>query len=148
MKSINATLEESLLEKLRSVDTGVDCFGLLEVAASGEVKQEDLTAIQVRVHDVRQLHEPYDMYSAVAEIRLNVEQAESANGELFYRAHEAVALWVQLMMLDDNCISLSTDDAYVDGLQLSGNDADYDSNGGIWYSIWNLTLSGRLKKGE
>lgn len=145
MKSINLSLEEALLTALRGLNTGVPVVGLLEVAASGTVKEEDLTALQVRVYGMQQPHESLPMFQVTAEVRLNVEQAEAADGSLFATAHEAVALWVQKVMLGDECTELETDDVYVDGLQVTGGDMDFDTSGGVWFAVWNMTLTGRLK---
>ena len=38
-------------------------------------------------------------FTVKAEVRLNVEQAESANGGTFYEAHEKFALWLERVML-------------------------------------------------
>lgn len=144
MKSICTSLEAKLLEVLRGIGLGIDIEGLFEVAASGTVKQEELTALQVRVYGMTQLSEALPMYSVTAELRLNVEQAESANGQLYFDAHEKVALLLQRLMLDDNCTVLGTDEVHVDGLQVTGGDADFDA-GGEWFAVWTVTLTGRLK---
>lgn len=145
MKSICKTLEDSLLDNLRLLDAGVPVVGHLETAAAGEVKQEDLTSLQVRVFGVQQIHEALSLFKVKCEIRLNVEQAESADGELFSSAHESVALWLQRVMIGDACVELETDDVYVDGLQLDGGDMDYDFAGGEWFAVWNINLTGRIK---
>ena len=147
MKSICASLEDKLLTALRGLDLPVPVVGLLETAGNGEVKQEDLTALQLRVYGVQQPHEAHGMWQCKAELRLEVEQAESANGVMFRDAHEAVALWLERVMLADTCAEeLDTDELFVDGFQLGeGGDADFDASGGVWYATWTVTLSGRLK---
>lgn len=144
--SVSASLEAKLLETLRVLVPGVRAVGLLEVADAGTQKDEDVTALQVRVYNFSQLRETADMFSVSAEIRLNVEQAESANGGLFFDAHERVALWLERVMLGDACTELETDEAYVDGLQRVGDDKDFDMMDDAWFAIWNLTLSGRIRK--
>lgn len=147
MKSICASVEEKVLQALRGLDgLAVPVFGLLETAAAGEVKQEDLTALQCRVYGFSQPHEAYGLWSASMELRLTVEQAESANGQLFYDGHEAVALWLQRVMIGDLCTGLDTDEVNVDGFQIGGGDADYDTSNGAWFAVWTVTLSGRLKE--
>lgn len=146
MKSICASLEERILVDLRQLEIDVPVCGLLETAGRGEVKQEDLSAVQLRVFGMQQLHETMEHFSVTAEIRLTVEQAESANGAIFYDSHEAVALWLQRIMIGNACTALHTDDVFVDGLQVgSGGDADFDTSNGVWYAVWNVTLTGRLK---
>ena len=51
-------------------------------------------------------------------------------------------------MLDDRCTILSTPRAYIDGFQRGGDDKDFDTLGGMWYAVWDLTLTGRIKKQE
>lgn len=143
MKSACAYVEAKFLEALRGV-VDIGCEGLLEVAASGEVKQEDMTVLQVRVYNLTQLSEALPMCSLSVELRLNVEQAESANGRVFGEAYDAVAVWLQQVMLGDSCTALSSEGFAVDGLQVAGGDADFDPAAGCWYSLWNLTLTGRL----
>ena len=146
MKSVQKSIEDKLLDTFRAMDgVGVPVVGLLEAAASGTVKEQDLTCLQVKVYGMQQPHESMPMYSVTAEIRLDVEQAESADGALFAAAHEAVAMWIQEIMVGDACTSLATDDVFVDGLQAVGGDMDFDSAGGEWYAVWNLTLTGRIK---
>lgn len=144
-KSICASLEASLLEKIRELETGLTSVGLLEVAAAGTVKEEDLSSVQLRVYGVNQPHESMPMFSVSAEVRLVVEQAETATGEKFVTAHEALALYFERLMLDDNCVALETADVDVDGLQLTGGDMDFDTTAGAWYAVWNMTLTGRIK---
>lgn len=144
--SVSASLEAKLLETLRALVPDVRSVGLLETADAGTQKDEDLTALQVRVYDFRQLHEATEMFTVAAEIRLNVEQAESANGGLFFGIHEKVALWLERVMLGPNCAELETGEAYVDGLQRTGDDKDFDTMDGVWFAVWNLTLSGRIKQ--
>jgi hypothetical protein len=144
-KSICASLEASILEKLRSLEMGFSCVGLLEVAAGGTLKQEDLSSVQVRVFGVKQPHESMSMFSVTAEVRLNVEQAETANGELFAAAYEALALYFERIMIGDGCVELETSDVDVDGLQMTGGDLDFDTTGCVWYAVWNMTIHGRIK---
>ena len=153
MKSICASLEDKILSVLQNVKVAgyldIPIIGLLQVAGSGEVKNEDLTALQVRVYGVQQPHEAHAIWQARVEIRLNVEQAESANGVLFREAFEAVAIWIEHTMVEDRCTALNTDEVFVDGFQLGdGGDADYDIANGVWFANWNLTLSGRIKINE
>lgn len=144
-KSICASLEASILEKLHTLETGLTCVGLLEVAAGGTLKQEDLSAVQVRVFGVQQPHESMPKFSVTAEVRLNVEQAETANGELFASSYEALALYFERIMIGDGCVELETSDVHVDGLQMTGGDSDFDTTGGVWYAVWNMTIHGRIK---
>lgn len=146
MKSVCASLEDKMLQLLRAVD-GIDVpiVGLLEQAGAGTVKQEDLTALQLRVYGLQQLNEGLEFVTTSAELRLTVMQADSADGAAYRAAHEAVALWLQEIMLEDNCTQLHTDEVYVDGLQLGGGDADFDTSNGVWFAVWNITLTGRLK---
>lgn len=143
--SVSKSLENKILETLRGLKPGVQCVGFLEVSADGVQKEQDLSAIQVRVYNFAQVTEASGMFTVAVEIRLNVEQAESANGSAFVVAHEAVALWLERVMLDDACAELDTNEAYVDGLQRTGGDKDFDSSDGVWYAVWNMTLSGRIK---
>lgn len=146
MKSICKSLEDKLLESLRGLPgVSVPVEGLLEVAAAGELKDEEPTSLQVKVYGMQQPHESMRMYTVTAELRLYVEQAESANGRLFSDTHEAVALWLEGVMLDDACTALETSDVFVDGLQVTGGDLDFDNAGGEWFASWNLTLTGRKK---
>lgn len=149
MKSICASLEDKIVSVLQSAEVvgylEIPIVGLLQVAGSGEVKREDLTSIQVRVSDVQQPHEALALWQARVEIKLNVEQAESANGVLFREAFEAIATWIERTMISENCTELDTEEVNVDGLQLGGGDSDYDGASGLWFANWNLTLSGRLK---
>lgn len=144
-KSICASLEASILKKLSALETGLSCVGLLEVAAGGTLKQEDLSSVQVRVFGVQQPHESMSMFSVAAEVRLNVEQAETANGELFAASYEALALYFERIMIGDGCVELETSDVHVDGLKMTGGDLDFDTTGGVWYAVWNMTLTGRIK---
>ena len=146
MISVSTSLEMKILETLRALKPGVQCVGLMEVADAGVQKEQDLSALQVRVYGLAQRNENSGFFTISAEIRLNVEQAESANGGAFFDAHEKVALWLEHVMLDANCTELDTDEAYVDGLQRTGGDKDFDTLGGVWFAIWNMTLSGRIKE--
>jgi len=147
--SICVSLEGKFLSAFRSlIGVCVPIVGLFETAEAGRIKEEDLTPLQVRVFNMSQQHEGLPMYSASAEIRLTVEQAESASAEVFRETYESVSKFVEDMMLGDNCVSLSTDDVYVDGLQAVGGDADFDISGGEWFAVWNLTVTGRLKTTE
>ena len=145
-KSASTSIETKMLTALRGLDLGMQCVGLMEVAAAGETKEQDLTAVQVRVHDFAQVSENGIAFTVAAEIRLNVEQAESADCRLFVDAHEKIALWLEHIMIDDNCAELDTDEAYVDGLQRMGGEKDFDTSGGVWFAVWNMTLSGRIKQ--
>lgn len=146
MISVSTSLEMKILETLRALDPGVQCVGLMEVADAGVQKEQDLSSLQVRVYNFAQQSENSGMFTVYAEIRLNVEQAESANGGVFVEAHEKVALWLEHVMLDSNCEELDTSEAFVDGLQRTGGDKDFDTSGGVWFALWNLTLSGRKKE--
>lgn len=145
-KSASASIEAKILEILRSLVPGVRAVGLLEAADAGRQKTEELTSFQVRVYNLAQMNEAQGFFTVSAEIRLNVEQAESANGGVYYDAHEAVALWLERIMIGDGCVELETDEAFVDGLQRTGDDKDFDTTDGVWFAVWNLTLSGRIKQ--
>ena len=143
--SVSTSLEAKILETLRGLQVAVPCVGLMEVADAGTLKEEDLTSLQVRVFNFAQLTENGGTFTVEAEVRLNVEAAESANGAAFFDAHEKVALWLEHVMLDANCAELDTAEAYVDGLQRTGGDKDFDTTGETWFALWNMTLSGRIK---
>jgi len=143
--SVTASLEAKLLATLRSLVTNVRSVGLLETADAGTQKDEDLTSLQVRVYNFIQPTEALEMFTCDAEIRLNVEQAESANGGLYFDTHEKVALWLERVMLGSACSELDTESAYVDGLQRAGDDKDFDTMTGEWFAVWNVTLTGRVK---
>ena len=100
----------------------------------------------MRVYNFVQPNEALPVFTATVEIRLNVEQAESANGGVFFENHEAVSLWLERIMLSDACAELSTDEVEVNGLQRIGDDKDFDMMDGVWFAVWNLTLSGRIKQ--
>jgi len=143
--SVSASLEAKLLETLRALVPEVRSVGLLETADAGTQKDEDPTSLQVRVYDFKQPNEAVGAFTVSAEIRLNVEQAESANGGLFRDAHERVALWLERVMLGDACEELETDEAYIDGFQRNGDDKDFDTMTGEWFAVWDMTLTGRIK---
>lgn len=147
-QSATTSLETKILETLRGLNPGVQCVGLMEVADAGVQKEQDLTALQVRVFNFSQITENDGFFKVSAEIRLNVEQAECANGGAFFSAHEKVALWLEHVMLGQYCAELDTGEVYVDGLQRTGGDKDFDTSGGVWFATWNLTLSGRIKPTE
>ena len=107
--SVTTSLEAKLLAELRGLGLPLPCVGLMEVADAGTQKEQDLTSVQVRVYNFAQVTEASGMFTVTAEIRLNVEQAESANGGTFYEAHEKIALWLQQVMLADGCTELDTD---------------------------------------
>lgn len=146
MKSVAKDMEEAILGAVRGLGCGVPCVGFLEAAAGGEPKEEDLSSLQVRVHGAAQRLEGRGMFTANAEIRLNVERSAAADGGLFASAHEAVALWLRGVSLGDGCAALSTDGAFVDGLQVVGGDSGFDTSTDGWYAVWNMTLSGRIKE--
>ena len=146
--SVSTSLEAKLLAELRGLSLPVPVVGLMEVADAGTQKEQDLTSVQVRVYNFAQVTEASGMFTVTAEIRLNVEQAESANGGTFYEAHEKIALWLQQVMLTDGYTELDTDEAHVDGLQRTGDDKDFDTTGGEWFAAWNMTLSGRIRQTE
>ena len=146
--SVSASMEAKLLETLRALVPEVRSVGLLETADAGELKDEDLTTIQVRAYNFVQTREASPFFTLSAEIRLYVEQAESANGGLFYNAHEKFALWLERVMLGDNCEELETDEAYVNGFQRTGDDKDFDTTDGVWFAVWTMTISGRIKEPE
>ena len=148
MSSVSASIEAKFLEAFRKMMPEIQSVGLLEVSGEGFAKFEGPTSVQVRVYNFTQMHEATGMFSVAAEIRLNVEQSESANGGLFAAAHEKIALWLERVMLGDECAALSTDEAHVDGFQRNGDDKDFDTLGGMWYAVWDLTLTGRIKKQE
>ena len=144
--SVTASLEAKLLETLRALVPDVHSVGLLETADAGSQKEEDLTSLQVRVYNFAQPTEATGIFSVSAEVRLNVEQAESANGGLYFDTHEKVALWLEHVMIGANSSELDTESAYVDGLQRVGDDKDFDTMTGEWFAVWNMTLTGRIKK--
>ncbi len=146
--SVSTSLEDKLPATLRGLRLPLPCVGLMEVADAGTMKEQDLSSVQVRVYNFAQVTEASGMFTLSVEIRLNVEQAESANGGTFYNAHEAIELWLQHVMLADNCAELDTDEVFVDGLQRTGDDKDFDTAGGEWFAAWNMTLSGRIKQQE
>lgn len=145
--SVSASMEAKLLETLRALVPEVRAVGLLETADAGKQKDEDLTTIQVRAYNFVQTREASPFFTLSAEIRLYVEQAESANGGLFRDAHEKIALWLEGVMEDVDG-SLDTDRACVDGLQRNGDDKDFDTTTGEWFAVWNVTLSGRIRPTE
>lgn len=145
--SVSASMEAKLLETLRALVPEVRAVGLLETADAGEQKDEDLTTIQVRAYNFVQTREASPFFTLSAEIRLYVEQAESANGGLFRDAHEKIALWLEGVMEDVDG-SLDTARVHVDGLQRNGDDKDFDTTTGEWFAVWNVTLSGRIKPTE
>lgn len=148
-KSIEFSLEEKLMEALKAaINDEIPVIGLIGHTNEGFLKEQDLTSVQVRVYNLTQPHEALPLYEVSAEVRLNVEQAETANGGLFTDMHEAIALYLQQVMLGDNCVALSTDECFVDGLQRGGGDANFDVSGGEWFATWNMTLTGRLKQEE
>lgn len=143
--SVITSLESKMLEALRALNPGVQVVGLMEVASEGVQKEQDLTSLQVRVYGLAQINEAQGLYTATAEVRLNVEQAESANGALFLSAYEAVEIWLEEIMLGGDCTALDTDRAYVDGLQATGGDKDFDTTSDTWFAVWTMTLTGRMK---
>ena len=145
--SVSASMEAKLLETLRALVPEVRAVGLLETADAGTQKDEDLTTIQVRAYNFVQTREASPFFTLSAEVRLYVEQAESANGGLFRDAHEKIALWLEGVMEDVDG-SLDTARAHVDGLQRNGDDKDFDTTTGEWFAVWNVTLSGRIKPTE
>ena len=145
--SVSASMEAKLLETLRALVPDVRSVGLLETADAGTQKDEDLTTIQVRAYNFVQTREALPFFTLSAEIRLYVEQAESANGGLFRDAHEKIALWLEGVMEDVDG-SLDTVRAHVDGLKRNGDDKDFDTTTGEWFAVWNVTLSGRIKPTE
>ncbi len=147
-RSASAALEARLLESLRGLGTGVPCVGLLETAAAGEAREQDPTSLQVRVHGFAQANEALCAFAVSAEVRLRVEAAESADGALFASAHEAVALWLEGVMLGDRCVALGTDEVDVDGLRRTGGDMGFDAADGAWYAVWNVEISGRTRQQE
>ena len=147
-RSVSASLEAKLLEVLRSLVPEIPAVGFLETADAGTVKNEDPTAFQVRVYNFAQPTEAMEMFTLSAEIRLNVEQAESANGGLYFDTHEKVALWLERVMLGSACSELDTESAYVDGLQRVGDDKDFDTMTDEWFASWDMTLSGHVKIGN
>ena len=148
MSSVSASIEAKFLEVFREMMPDMQSVGLLEVSGEGSAKFENPTSVQVRVYNFTQLHEAMGMFSVAVEIRLNVEQSESANGGLFADAHEKISTWMEVVMLDDRCTILSTPRAHIDGFQRGGDDKDFDTLGGMWYAVWDLTLTGRIKKQE
>ena len=147
-KSVSASLEARFLEILREVAPDVKAVGLLETADAGSMKDEDMTSFQVRVYNFKQPNEATAAFTVEAEVRLNVEQAESADGGLFCDAHEKFALWLERVMLGDNCSELATDEAYINGFQRTGDDKDFDTTDGVWFADWKMTISGRIKATE
>lgn len=147
-RSVSASLEAKLLEVLRSLVPEIPAVGFLETADAGTVKNEDPTAFQVRVYNFRQANEAFNAFVVSVEIRLNVEMAESANGGLFLNAHEKVALWLENIMLGDECEALSTDEADIVGFQRTGDDKDFDTMTDEWFASWDMTLSGHVKIGN
>lgn len=146
--SVSTSLEAKVLATLRGLGLPLPCVGLMEVADAGTMKEQDLSSVQVRVYNFAQVTEASGMFTLSVEIRLNVEQAESANGGTFYNAHEAIELWLQHVMVGEACAELDTDEVFVDGLQRTGDDKDFDTAGGEWFAAWNMTLSGRIKQQE
>lgn len=144
--SATTSLEMKILDALRALNLPVPCEGMMERADAGEQKEQDTTSAQVRVWNFAQTHEAFATFTVSAEIRLVVEQSESANGGMFFDAHEAVALWLEGVMLGDRCVALSTDEADVDGLQRTGGDKDFDPTVNGWCATWNFTISGRVKQ--
>ena len=144
-KSVSASIEAKILEVLREVAPGVRAVGLLETADAGRMKDEDMTSFQVRVYNFKQPNEATGAFTVTAEVRLNVEQAESANGGLFFDAHERFALWLERVMLGDECEELETKEAYIAGFQRTGDDKDFDTTDGVWFAVWTMTVSGRIK---
>lgn len=147
-QSVTTSIEAKMLAELRAANPGVECVGLMEVASEGVQKEQQLTSAQVRVYGLAQASERSDMFSASAEVRLNVEQAESVNGATFLSAHEAIALWLENLMTGAACEALDTDEAYVDGLMLTGGDKDFDTTDGVWFAIWQATITGRVKHNQ
>ena len=145
-KSVSASLEAEILKTLRDLVPGVPAVGFLETAAAGEMKVQDPTAIQVKVDNFTQPLEAYEYYQVAAEIRVNVEQAESADAAIFLLAHERIALWLEWAMVGANCAALDTAEAHVDGLQRTGDSKGFDTTTGEWFVAWTMTLKGRIKK--
>lgn len=146
-KSVSASMEAKILETLRALIPGIRCVGLLEIADAGTQKDQDLTSIQVRAYNFVQKREASPFFTMTAEVRLNVEQSESANGGLFRDTHEQIALWLEGMMENVDG-ALDTNAAYVDGLQRNGDDKDFDTTTGEWFAVWSVALSGRIKPTE
>ena len=140
-KSVSASIEAKMLEVLREVAPGIRAVGLLETADAGRMKDEDMTSFQVRVYNFKQPNEATGAFTVTAEVRLNVEQAESANGGLFFDAHERFALSSFLKELE-------TKEAYIAGFQRTGDDKDFDTTDGVWFAVWTMTISGRIKPTE
>ena len=147
-KSVSASLEAKFLEVLRGLVPDIPAVGFLEAALAGEQKQEDLTSIRVKVDNFSQPNEATCAFSLSVEIRLRVEQAESASGGLFLDAHERIALWLEQVMLGDACVGLGTAEAHVDGFQRTGDDKNFDTTNGDWLAVWTVTLWGRIKPSE
>jgi len=143
--SATTSLEMKILDALRALKLPVPCAGIMERADAGEQKEQDTTSAQVRVWNFAQANEAVAAFTASAEIRLVVEQSESADGGTFFDAHELIALWLEGVMLGDQCVALSTDEVDVDGLQRTGGDKDFDAAINGWYASWNFTISGRVK---
>ncbi len=144
--SASASLEATFLAVFRELLPDMQCVGLLETADAGTLKSEDLTALQIRVYNFVQTNEALPTFTAIVEIRLNVEQAESANGGVFFAAHETVALALERLMLSDACTELSTGEVDVNGLQRTGDDKDFDTTDDVWFAVWTMTISGRIKQ--
>lgn len=143
--SATTSLEMKILDALRALNLPVPCEGMMETADAGEQKEQDTTSAQVRVWNFAQTNEALAVFTASAEIQLMVEQSESANGGMFFDAHELIALWLERVMLGDECVALSTDEVDVDGFQRTGGDKQYDASAGGWHASWNFTISGRVK---
>lgn len=146
--SVSASVEAKLLETFRALVPEIRSVGLLETASAGAQKDEDLTTIQVRAYNFVQKREASPFFTLSAEIRLYVEQAESANGGLFFDAHEKFAMWLERVMVKNGIEELETDEAYVDGMRRTGDDKDFDTATGEWFAVWDMTLSGRIKEQE
>ena len=146
--SVSASSEAKVLEILRSLVPKLQTVGLLKVADAGVMKDEDPTSFQVRVYNFAQVKEGVPYFTLKVEVRLNVEQAESANGGLFFDAHEKFAMWLERVMVKNGIEELETDEAYVDGMRRTGDDKDFDTATGEWFAVWDMTLSGRIKEQE
>ena len=147
-RSAETSVEMKMLEGLRGLSLPLPCVGLMETADAGTAKEQDLSSVQVRTHDFAQTYEAMEMFTLSAEIRLNVEQAESADGGAFLEAHEKIALWLERLMMGDRCVELETAEAFVDGFRIVGGDKDFDTSGGVWFAVWNIALNGRIKGQE
>lgn len=144
-KSVSASLEAKFLEVLRGLVPDIPAVGFLEGAPVGEQKQEDPTAIRVKVDNFIQSTEAMCLFSLSVNIGLRVEQAESASGRLFLDAHERIALWLEQVMQGDACVELGTAEAHVDGFQRTGDSKNFYTTNGEWIAVWTVTLSGRIK---